>query len=103
MTNTPGYIDSGIHYPILQGSLILHVYKDLVAFVWSVRDPHLLVFNWKTGGQILKIASLPPSVCQGMHQLTIYRCPSHPLGVSQVSPSSMGAISCFHTVPMTTK
>ncbi|KAI0250491.1 hypothetical protein BJV78DRAFT_563325 [Lactifluus subvellereus] len=53
LANTLGYIDSGMR--CFSQRFYSYIYNDLVAFVWSRHDPHMVVFNWKTGEQILKI------------------------------------------------
>ncbi|KAI0250492.1 hypothetical protein BJV78DRAFT_1155130 [Lactifluus subvellereus] len=63
LTNTLGYIDSGM--PYFNQHFCSYIHNDLIALVWIRRDPHMVVFNWKTGEQILKIASLPLSPCPG--------------------------------------
>ncbi|KAI0250500.1 hypothetical protein BJV78DRAFT_563719 [Lactifluus subvellereus] len=56
LTNTLGYIDSGMPY-FSQSIFYSHIYNDLVSFVWSQLGSYymVVVFNWKTGEQILKI------------------------------------------------
>lgn len=55
-SNTHGLIDSGTNSAEYENfSLCIH--DDRLAFMTSV-SPHILVWNWKTGKQIAKIAGL---------------------------------------------
>jgi hypothetical protein len=80
-----------------QDKLFLCIHDDRLALMTSFGH-QILVWDWKTGKQVAKIASLVLS--RNSDLLTMCRCPSRATMTVMVSPFLIGAASYSLAIPV---
>jgi hypothetical protein len=89
LTNADGPI-----YSFAREFVHLQIYDDLLMLVTNSLEHHVLVFNWKTGGQVAKIVGFLSMIVEGRIHLPYPSRPSH----TSNALSSTELTSSFHTI-----